>query len=456
MNSKDLIKMSFNDIKNKKLRSFLTILSISIGTLLVIIMAGIGNGLTNKIDTELKEVLGSSNLIAVMPYEITDHNLKVIVDIGNESTDVSKPKEKKINEEVLTKLKGISGVKDIAAVVNSKAASSKIGDKEGKSADIIGFNPSYAVFNNEEKEALSKIKEKNRYNKATSEAIIAGSEFKWASKNEVIVGQKYLDKMDIKDYNSVIGKEIEMKFVLPSMEEGMEPKTASVKGVIVGVLNGDYPQSYGKSILTSSELAAELQSQIFGEGDYLKHQGYSNVTVIAEGVDSVKAITSEISSMGYEFKSAVDMIDQLKNKTKVIDFMLIAAGVIVLFVATFSLVNTMTMSVQEKKKSIGIMRAVGASRSNITVVFLMQSAVMGFLGGVLGSIIGVGIAFSVNLISRSNQIAKGIEQPLKIISLPYWFIAAAVVFTVAMAVFAGTMPSRKAAKLDPVELLACE
>ncbi|MCX7914297.1 MAG: hypothetical protein N2511_06910, partial [Thermodesulfovibrionales bacterium] len=75
---------------------------------------------------------------------------------------------------------------------------------------------------------------------------------------------------------------------------------------------------------------------------------------------------------------------------------------------------------------------------------------------VLGSIIGVCAAFSVNLASKYNQIAKGIEEPLKLISLPYWFIAAAVVFTVAMAVFAGTMPSRRAAKLDPVELLACE
>lgn len=456
MNIKDLIKMSFNDIKNKKLRSFLTILSLSIGTMLVIIMAGIGNGLTIRINTEVKELLGSSKLITVMPYEKTDYNLKVIVNIGKESTDVSMPKEKKIDDEVLTKLKGISGVKDIAAVVNSKATFSKIGNKEGKSVDIIGFNPNYAVFNNEDKESLSKIKEKDRYNKATSEAIIAGSEFKWASKEEVIVGQRYLDKMDISDYKSVIGKEIELKFVLPSMEEGMEPKIASVKGVIVGVLNGDYPQSYGKSILMSSELAAELQSEIYGEGDYLKHQGYSSVIVNAESVDSVKAITSEISSMGYEFKSAVDTIDQLKNKTKVIDFIFVAAGVIVLFVATLSLVNTMTMSVQEKKKSIGIMRAVGASRSNITVVFLMQSAVMGFLGGVLGSIIGVGVAFSVNLVSKYNQIAKGVESPLKLISLPYWFIAAAVVFTVAMAVFAGTMPSRKAAKLDPVELLVCE
>lgn len=456
MTSKDLIKMSINYIKNKKLRSFLTILSISIGTMLVIIMAGIGNGLTSKINTEVKEVLGSSNLITVMPYEKSENNLKISITIGNDSTDISKPKEKKIDDEVLAKLKGISGVKDIAAVVNSKATFSKIGDKEGKSVDIIGFNPSYGVFNNEDKESLSKIKEKNRYNKAASEAIIAGSEFKWASKDEVIVGQKYMDKMDIKDYKSVIGKEIELKIVLPSMEEGIKPKIASVKGVIVGVLNGDYPQSYGKSILMSSELAAELQSQIFEEGDYLNHQGYSNVIVIAESVDSVKAITSEISSMGYEFKSAVDTIDQLKNKTKVIDFIFIAAGVIVLLVATFSLVNTMTMSVQEKKKSIGIMRAVGASRNNITVVFLMQSAVMGFLGGVLGSIIGVGAAFSVNLVSKYNQIAKGVESPLKLISLPYWFIAAAVVFTVAMAVFAGTMPSRRAAKLDPVELLACE
>jgi ABC-type antimicrobial peptide transport system permease subunit len=108
MNSKDLIKMSINDIKNKKLRSFLTILSISIGTMLVIIMAGIGNGLTTRIDTEVKEVLGGSNLITVMPYEISDHNLKVIVDVGNDATDVSKPKEKKIDDEVLTKLKGIT------------------------------------------------------------------------------------------------------------------------------------------------------------------------------------------------------------------------------------------------------------------------------------------------------------------------------------------------------------
>jgi putative ABC transport system permease protein len=456
MTSKDLIKMSLNDIKYKKLRSSLTILSISIGTLLLIIMAGIGNGLTTKMNTEIKKVLGSSTLITVLPYEKLKDKYSVKISIGNDSTEVSKLKEKKLDEEALTKLKAISGVKNISATINGKITMSNIGDMQGKGADLVGFNPSYIALNDEGKAALKSIKDKDRYNKVTSEPIIAGTEFKWASKEEVIVGQKYLDKMGIKNYESVIGKEIELKFVIPSAEDGTQARTAAVKGIIVGVLNGDYPQGYGKGILVSSKLVANLQGQILGEDDYLKLQGYSSIIVSAENTDKVKAINQEITNMNYEFNSAIDTIEQLKSKIKVMNFIFVAAGVIVLLVATFSLVNTMTMSVQEKKKSIGIMRAVGASKRNITVVFLMQSAVMGFLGGVLGSIIGVGAALSVNLVSKASQIAKGVESPMKLISLPYWFIAAAVVFTVVIAVFAGTMPSRKAAKLDPVELLSYE
>ena len=451
---KDLVRMNIDDIKKRKFRSFLTILSIGIGTMLLVVMFGIGNGVTNTISLQVAKLLDNSNVVTVYPFEKSQDSMKI--QIGNEASDVTKPKEKKIDEATISNIKAIDGVKNVTAVINSKITSAKVNNIEVKRGDLIGINPSYEVLSEIDKDVLSKMKAKNRYNKDNTKAIIAGVETKLTSKDEVLVGQKFLDKMGIKNYESVIGKEIELKFEMPVMDEEIIIEPMIYKSKIVGVLNGDYPQGYGKSIILNYEVAAKFQEYISGQKDYIKNKGYSALRINVINVDKVKGVTTELKNMNYEFDSSVEIIDNLKSKTKIINVIFTAGGLVVLFVASFGLINTMSMAVQEKKKSIGIMKAVGASKRNITSIFLIQSSLLGFAGGILGSALGIVTNYIVNSITLSNQLSKGVEDPAKFMIIPLWFIAAAIGFSVVVSIIAGIVPSKKAARLDAVELLSFE
>lgn len=432
MTIKDLIKMSINGIKQRKFRSFLTMLSIGMGTMLFLIIFGIGNGSANQMSNQVQQDIGNLNRITVLPNST------------------------KIYDESLKNIKGLNGVSSISASVNSRINSSSIGGKSGKACDIVGFNIDYTILDLEDKNTLNTLDNNRRYNKESREVILAGTELTGSSDDEVLVGQKYLDKMGITNYSEVIGKEIDLNVNIPPLEEGGEAKQLLLKGKIVGVLNGDYPLDLGKGIVASSKLVEKIQNEFNGVNDYLVSNGYSRVTAYSESTDKVRNITNELTNMNYGVNSGVDAIDRADANNRVMKTTYLAVGIIVLVVASFSLVNTLIISVEDKKKYIGIMKAIGASKANIRKIFLMDSAVIGFLGSVFGVTIGLILTAVINGISKSSQIASGIEEPIKMIILPVWFMIISIILTVIIAVIGGIIPSRKAAKLDPVELLSYE
>ena len=124
-------------------------------------------------------------------------------------------------------------------------------------------------------------------------------------------------------------------------------------------------------------------------------------------------------------------------------------------IASLGIVNTLLMAILERRREIGIMKAIGASDRDVQVIFFSEAAVMGLVGGLLGVSFGWALGRAINF--GTNVYLRQLEMPPENLwSSPWWLLAGAVVFAIAVSILSGLFPAARAAKLEPVEALRYE
>lgn len=446
MNFMDYIKTAFKNLRRRKARTFLTSFAISIGTMLVIVMVSMGVGAQNLILSKLKEQ-ATVTQINVSPYK-TDTSVKVNLDgEGDEETD-EKKNFKRISDEDIQKIKNMKDVEDVSVYLTTQLSKIELDGKKRSRVMASGMDLNYEVFPKTNIEAMRE-KEKNK----ALEIITNGRNLQKGDKNEVIISESFLKKLGIKEYKSVIGKDLSITASMP--EAPGVPKVApmTMKLKVVGTINEKYTQS--DNIIMPIETAAAIQAYYNFDENYYKNQGPNSVTVSAKSIDDVKSITSEIEKLGYGASSFESVVKMVKSFFAVFEGILAIGGIIVIFVAAIGVINTMTMSIYERTRSIGIMKAVGASRSSIRKIFIAESGAIGFLGGIMG--LGFGWINSKILSLVLNQYLKSKSiDTVQIFSMPLWLILGAVGFAVVISILSGLLPAARASKLDPIESLRYE
>jgi putative ABC transport system permease protein len=163
-------------------------------------------------------------------------------------------------------------------------------------------------------------------------------------------------------------------------------------------------------------------------------------------------VEDKIKAMGYGAFALNDLLRSAKTGFIVLDIVLSLIGSIALVVSSLGIVNTMVMSILERTREIGIMKAIGGSDGDIRRIFLIEAAAIGLLGGmagvVLGWVVGRGINFGANVVIRNQGGTPG-----NLFSLPFWLIGGAIGFSIVVSLIAGSYPASRAAKLDPIQAL---
>jgi putative ABC transport system permease protein len=185
------------------------------------------------------------------------------------------------------------------------------------------------------------------------------------------------------------------------------------------------------------------------------NQGYSLVTVRAISPKQVSAIKEKIEGLGYRTFALIDQFEEMKKGFLIMDLFLAALGMIAIFVALLGIVNTMLMSIFERYKEIGIMKAIGASDRDIQKIFLFESGAIGFIGGIFGFILGWIVSSIVNQVVNYFLAKQGIPF-IDYFYFPWWLGVGAVVFAVIVSLAAGIYPTVRAARIDPVSALRHE
>jgi putative ABC transport system permease protein len=126
-----------------------------------------------------------------------------------------------------------------------------------------------------------------------------------------------------------------------------------------------------------------------------------------------------------------------------------------LTVACIGIINTLVMAILERRREIGIMKAIGASDGDLRGLFFAEAGAMGILGGVFGTLLGWVIGRAINIGTNIYFRSIGIP-PQKILTVPWWLVAAAILLALVVSLVSGLYPAARAAKLDPVQALRYE
>jgi putative ABC transport system permease protein len=210
------------------------------------------------------------------------------------------------------------------------------------------------------------------------------------------------------------------------------------------------PQSLAESlhVMLPSDLRESMRS-------FTSKPAYSSLGVKVTSASKVQAVQDAIRKMGFNTFSILDATKSLRRFFAVLDIFLGIFGSLALVIASLGIVNTLLMAILERRREIGIMKAIGASDRDVQVIFFSEAAVMGLVGGLLGVsfgwLLGRGINFGTNVYLRQLEMP-----PENLWSSPWWLLGGAVVFAIAVSILSGLFPAARAAKLEPVEALRYE
>jgi putative ABC transport system permease protein len=182
---------------------------------------------------------------------------------------------------------------------------------------------------------------------------------------------------------------------------------------------------------------------------------YSSISVRVKNPSQIQSVEDAIKKMGFTTFSILDASRSLQQVFKVLYAFLGIFGSLALAVASIGIVNTLVMAILERRREIGIMKAIGASDADVRKLFFAEAGAMGIFGGVIGVILGWAIGqvinFGTNIYLKSQSIP-----PEHFWAVPWWLVVFAIGFAFVVSLVSGLYPAGRAARLDPVQALRYE
>ncbi|MDQ3821479.1 MAG: FtsX-like permease family protein, partial [Acidobacteriota bacterium] len=181
--------------------------------------------------------------------------------------------------------------------------------------------------------------------------------------------------------------------------------------------------------------------------------GYPSAVVRVNDPVVLADVRNKINGMGFSSFSIVDQLEQLRTVFLIINSALGLLGGISLLVASFGIANTMIMSILERTREIGIMKAIGAEDREIKLIFFVEAGVIGLTGGVVGALLAWGIDAIANRMAYRFILQPQGASYVDFFALPPYLWLGAILFAALVSILAALYPAARAARVDPVKAL---
>jgi len=456
MRISDYIEQSFSNLFKRKLRTFLTTFGVVIGIGALVSMFSFGKGVQKNVTDSFKK-MGLFNYIAVYQASGRDRD-------EHSHTDPDEQHDQTQNEQVLDSPNSPILDDDFLQEVR-KIEGVELAFPEIRFPALIKFR---------EKEQFSIVQVMSA-DVCQSELmkLRAGKAYAGDAENSLIISDSLLHRMDVKDFETVIGEEIEV-FTLAVDSALLNP--ANIMSIMQGEKLPFSQESYSFTIVGVAERmgmggAIPVRSDVYippgpAEGmkkisltnirDFFqpaeKLKGYSAVTIKVASIKYIDHVKEQMEARGLKTFALIDQLKEIKTAFIFMDMFLATVAMIGITVASLGIINTMVMSILERYREIGIMKAIGASDRDVKKIFFFESGMIGFLGGVFGLALGWFVSTVINQIANHFLSKQGVPY-VNYFSFPWWLCLGAVAFSILVSLAAGLYPALRAARVDPVVAL---
>ena len=466
MSSFDVISMGLRNLLKRKLRTFLTMLGVVVGTTAIVMMMSIGIGVNLSFEEQMKN-WGDLTLIQVYSwgsYQGSDKAAKVLDD--NAIAEIRRlPNVVAATPVAEAYLKFTSGryLAQVAVRGIDPGSMALFGYeiKEGEflDADMKGYNIVFSADAPMQFKTLRQINSENsgmwgRYGGMIS--LDAGMGMAEEEEKPQINPLKDKFKMSY-DYN----------FGEKNNGETTQGKKADVYNVkCVGVLDrsDDWNRSY-YSIMSIENVVKINKDQekwyksMGGRGGQNETFGYQQGYVKVDDVKNGESVVEAIKALGFtEVYSPTESVGMVKQVAGSLQALLLGAGAIAFFVAAIGIANTMVMAIYERTKEIGVMKVIGAKLSDIRALFLFEAAMIGFFGGIFGiglSYLGSFVMNSIGGLMFLEWISYGMDST-KLSVIPPWLALAGLAVSVAVGLVSGFLPALRATRISAISAIRSE
>lgn len=395
INTSILIHIVIRNFINRKLRSSLTVAAVVIGVAAVFILLSFGLGIQALVTNQ---IIGNKSIKSV---DVTSPNSKIL----------------KLDEEAINAFKNFNHVKKVG-VQYSFPGIMKLG---GGETDIITYGINY------------------NYQNLSSLDLIEGRLLNESDSKSILISQSALKAYGISNTDTVIGKTVTI--TVPLERSGATKKQISDSFVIIGVIGS----SPGNEVF--------IPDSNFGVAGV---PNYNQVKVAVDDMANVSIVRSQIESKGFQTTSLIDTLNEINNIFKFINLILVSFGSIGMVVAILGMFNTLTISLLERTKEIGLMMALGGRRYDMRRLFIFEAILISFIGSVIGVLFAIISGKIINYFINVGAHQRGVTEYFELFATPLWAVILIISVTVLIGIGVVYFPARRAEKINPIDALRHE
>ncbi len=388
-----LMYIAWRNLIHKKLRAFLTIFGVVIGIGAIFFLLSFGIGLQTLVTNE---VIGNQSVKSI---DITTPNSKII----------------KLDDPNFQKIKLLPHVTQSGASF-SYAGSLKA---QGSEVDAIVYG------------------EDLTYQRMENLTVRSGRLLKLTDERGALLTNAAVRAIGMNDPGKAIGKKISLRIPIVGTDKNEINDTFTIVGVI----------------------DTNTGNEIFVPGGVFSAAGievYNQVKVEVDEAANVAALRKQIESLGFVTTSPIDTVDQIGEIFKFFNVMLAGFGAVGMIVAVLGMFNTLTISLLERTKEVGLMITLGGRNRDMRKLFILEAVILSLAGAVIGILLAIVLGQVINAVMNVFAGHRGVTEHFQLFAIPIWLVLGTIFFMLAVGLAVVYLPARRAARINPIDALRRE